>query len=245
MLKILYPVLQVVAVCITIVSIVIATIQIIISLRINAKWDSSVSSKVPLPRLFFLHSSFWSLTKLKKLVMSHLYYLEDKFDAGTYDHVYLQFYVDLMEAAVSPKELKIMTVNLVRLIKDNIDYDFSIIAVPKNGCPLLAYEVAKYMKKKLLIVKDYGPRHSYQFDGRFVKGETAIIIDDVSSDGSFLKNPIAVLKKNKIASRDCLVLIHRKEGNAKRKLKSAQHTLHYILELSDGDIANMLGVSLI
>lgn len=245
MSTIITVVLEIVATMVTIASIIFSYVQIKLSLQITKKWDIAVSKKLPLPTLFFLRSSFWMKTSLKKIIMSHLYYARERFDAGTYDHVFIQFYVDLMEAAVISKELKIMALNLIRIIRENVNYEFTTITVPKNGCPLLGYEVARKMNKKLLMIKDYGPRREYKFDGKFTEKDVAIIIDDVSSDGLFLVKPIDILHENKICSKDCFVIVHRKEGDAKHKLGDKGHKLYSIFELSDEDIANLIGVNIL
>ena len=176
--------------------------------------------------------------------MSHISYSDEKFDAGTYEQegVIVQYYLDLMEAAVNPSELKVLAKNLACYVKEMVNYDYDIIAVPKNGNPLLGAAVARLLKKRLILVKEQAPKRSYSFDGTFIKGQHAVLIDDVSSEGTFLTRPILMMRSNGLEVTDCLVLVHRKEGTANQRLKDVKVNLHAICEFSDQELAQLFGI---
>lgn len=221
---------------------VITCINQIKSRQINKKWDIAVREPTIYPgKFFFASRRYWYATRFKKIIMNHLHYSADRYDAGTFENINIHFYLDLMEAAVNQAELKIMARNMAYFIRETIKYDYHIIAVPKNGNPLLAFETSKILKKRLLMVKYHATRRAYKFDGEFNPEEKVILIDDVSSDGPFLCKPVSILKENKIEIKDCLVLVHRREGSADDRLRQIGINLHRMCELEDGDIARLLG----
>jgi orotate phosphoribosyltransferase len=179
---------------------------------------------------------------LQRIIHSHLYHATQRVDVGTHEEVKLQFYVDLMEAAVLAKELRIMSAALSIFLRDVIQYPYEIIAVPKNGNPLLGFAVARHLKKKLLIIKDSSPRRTYKLDGTFNVGDTAVLIDDVSSDGEFLARPLGILRHYRITVHDCGTIVHRTEGPAAVRLRELDCNFHAMLSLSDHDIEGLLGL---
>ena len=221
---------------------IIAAIDQIRSRKLNKKWDTAVDEPGLSPHRFFWGSkSNRYLTRLRRVIMNHLYYSKDRYNAGTFESVNIQFYVDLMEAVLIQNELKILAKNMADFIRKTIRYDYKIITTPKLGNPILASKVAQILNKPLLLAKPRGTRKSYIFDGKFSKGDLAILIDDVSSDGRFLADPIEIIRANGIQLKDCIVIVHRKEGSAIERLRNMAVNLHRICELDDGDIAGLLG----
>ena len=180
--------------------------------------------------------------RLMKVITSHLHYSGKRIDAGTFEPVRLRFYVDLMEAAADRSELAVISEAMALFVKSAVAYEFQIVAVPKDGNPLIGAAVARALKKDLLLVKRFGTRHNRKFDGRFRPGAQAILIDDVSSDGLFPGEPAQIMTDNDIKLNDCFTLIHRKEGSAFKHLRDQGFDLHALFHLSDDDIARLLGI---
>lgn len=193
------------------------------------------TSKVPFSRRQRLGQS------LQAIICKHVYHAGQRVDYGTHQ-VKLAFYVDLMESAVIPEELNVMSAALACFLRDAIQYPYDIIAVPKNGNPLLGCAVARKLKKKLLIVKDHSPHRTYKLDGTFDKTDTAVLVDDVSSDGEFLAKSLGILRHYHIRVDDCATIVHRVEGPAAPRLRESDCNFHAMLSLSDQQIERILGI---
>ena len=78
--------------------------------------------------------------------------------------------------------------------------------------------------------KAYGTKA--EIEGEFHPGETAVVIDDVTTTGGSKFEAIEKLTSAGLVVRDVVVLIDRQSG-AKEALAEAGFTLHAVLTISD------------
>jgi NTE family protein len=126
---------------------------------------------------------------------NHLYRADVAMDMGTFTPIIGKFYVDLMEAALEPLILEVLAKCMEAFIATCNPGQYNIVAGIKMGNPILAAAVAQRLKKGTVLVKNiFTSRGGYPFDGQLQSGDVAILVDDVSSDGVFLRNAVRSLR---------------------------------------------------
>ncbi len=108
-----------------------------------------------------------------------------------------------------------------------------IAAIPYAAMPI-GTATALYLQRPMLYprkeVKTYGTGRS--IEGRFVEGETAVVLDDVITSGASKLDAIQMLETAGLKVRDIVVLIDREEGG-RVPLESRGYHVHAVLTLSD------------
>lgn len=122
-------------------------------------------------------------------------------------------------------------INLAQSLRRARVHSFSIVAgVPVGGLILAsAYslETSTPMIYARIRPEGTGKRG---IEGRFTKGDTALIIDDLITRGSSTIETAALLEENGLKVKDVLVLIDREHGAAER-LRQHGYNLMSILKL--------------
>ena len=122
-------------------------------------------------------------------------------------------------------------INLAQSLRRARVHSFNVVAgVPVGGLILsTAYslETATPMIYARIRPEGTGKRG---IEGRFTKGDTALIIDDLITRGSSTLETAALLEENGLKVKDVLVLIDREHGAAER-LRQHGYNLMSILKL--------------
>jgi uridine monophosphate synthetase len=108
-----------------------------------------------------------------------------------------------------------------------------IAALPYAGLPIgtaVALETGMPLVYPRKEVKAYGMRRT--IEGRFVKGETVVVLDDLISDGGSKLEALEPLTEAGLEVRDVVVLVDR-EGGGREALAAAGLTLHSVATLSE------------
>lgn len=139
-------------------------------------------------------------------------------DDGTLkDRVLVRYYIDLMEAVMDHAKLDALAATLAHAILESESCD-RIVGI-KKGNVILAYEVARLLKKKFSVFKtDMSYKMGPPFDGEIRNKEKIVIVDDVASDSSMLLNTARQINLYHAEVSMVATLIERMEGGARSDL---------------------------
>tara|TARA_Y100000310_G_scaffold344680_1_gene458761 strand:- start:4878 stop:5489 length:612 start_codon:yes stop_codon:yes gene_type:complete len=140
-------------------------------------------------------------------------------------------YIDLRVLISYPEALKMVG----KALGDKVDgLDFDLVA----GIPFAAIAIATAvsLEKNWRMVfprkeqKDYGTKA--KVEGKYSKGETCLVIDDLITDGGSKFEAIAPLEKEGLKVKDVIVLVDREQGGKKTLLDEGYH-LHSVFKVTE------------
>jgi uridine monophosphate synthetase len=140
-------------------------------------------------------------------------------------------YIDLRRVITFPALLKQVGAAFLPVLKE-LKFD-RLAALPYAAIPIATAISLKggypmiYPRKE---VKDYGTKA--EIEGEYHSGETAVIIDDVTTTGGSKFEAIEKLTAAGLLVQDIVVLIDRQSG-AKEALAGAGYSLHAVLTITE------------
>lgn len=138
-------------------------------------------------------------------------------------------YVDLRLLVTFPRLLAEVATHYARLLRP-LRYD-RIAAIPYAGLPIgtaVAMETGKPLIYPRREVKDYGTKKAVE--GAFNPGETAVLLDDLITQGGSKLEALEPLLAQGLAVHDVVVLIDREQGGAE-DLAAHGYRLHAVMTL--------------
>lgn len=200
---------------------------------------SDIGSDTPVASTKLTKGHGGSLTPLETLCFLHLYVREGG-HVGRTRRFDVDYFVDLMSAALVPDHLQIMLTELVNHIQRVADLSqISVLAGPKRGNALLIASTAHRLSLTPILIKER-PLFGKTLEGVDGEPNSAAIIDDVSSDGELLANCAEVMRENGYEVRDAYVLIDRTEGDSIDRLADLGISLHALISLDDHKLRNIV-----
>lgn len=187
-----------------------------------------------------------NLSELLKSILSNNLYVSDKgySRTGIMSNVGSSIFLDIFSASTNVKNREILAKLLCKKIQQiERDYKvhFDIISVPKMGNTLLGDAVARILNRPLVVVRNTKAiRFGYPFEGYPQTGQTTILVDDISCDGSFLKTCVDKLRHYGLKVFHCACLYNRSDGDAKKELEAKNVSLHYYHEFDDDNLKNYI-----
>jgi uridine monophosphate synthetase len=140
-------------------------------------------------------------------------------------------YIDLRVIISYPPLLKKISSALGTSI-GSLSFDL-ICGVPLTALPIatalsLDYDIPMVMRRK--EAKDYGTKKL--LEGKFEKGQTCLIIEDVITSGASILETADSLKREGLEIEDAIVILNREQGG-KEKLKEHGIELHSLISVFD------------
>jgi uridine monophosphate synthetase len=140
-------------------------------------------------------------------------------------------YIDLRLLASHPALLRDVAREMAAFARTLV-FD-RIAAIPLAGLPIgtaLALELDRPMIYPRPQVKAHGRRRA--IEGAFSPGETALVVDDLITQGTSKIEAIEPLKEAGLVVQDVLVLIDREQGGVEDLAQQGYH-LHALLKFTD------------
>ena len=140
-------------------------------------------------------------------------------------------YIDLRLAISYPPLMKKLSAALDKFVAP-LSFDI-LCPVPYAALPFataLSLEGNHPMIMSRKEVKDYGTKKL--IEGKFEKGQTCLIIEDVVTAGNSIMETVASLRKQDLEINDAVVLLDREQGG-KEKLKENSIELHALISIFD------------
>ena len=139
-------------------------------------------------------------------------------------------YIDL-RLLVSDAAVMRLAAQAYAKVTSTLSFD-RIAAIPFGGLPIgqaVALELGRPLIYPRKDVKTYGTGN--KIEGRYLAGETAIVLDDLITNGSSKFEALEPLKEAGLQVKDVVVLIDREQGGA-AELEKAGYQLHSVLTIS-------------
>lgn len=141
------------------------------------------------------------------------------------------FYFDLRLLASEPDLLARAAKEVAKLLKQ-LEFD-RVAAIPYAGIPIgtaVSLRTGKPMIYPRKEVKAYGTGKA--IEGRYHRGETVVLLDDVISNGASKLEAIAPLEEAELLVHDVVVLVDR-QGTGRRDLEDHGYQLHAVLTVTE------------
>ena len=138
-------------------------------------------------------------------------------------------YIDLRLLVSDPSLMSVVARAMAGILQ-TLRYD-RIAAIPYGGLPIgqaVSLETGKPLIYPRREAKDYGTKKL--IEGRFEKGETVAVLDDLVTTGGSKLEALAPLTDAGLAVRDVVVVVDREQGGA-RELVERGLRLHAVLTL--------------
>jgi orotate phosphoribosyltransferase len=201
---------------------------------------SDIESDTPVSSTQLVQSHGGSLTAMETVCFLHLYEREGG-HVGRTRTFKMDYFVDLMSAALVKDHLEVMGGELIGHIRRSADLNgIGVLAGPKRGNALLIATVAYELGLTPLFIKER-PLFGKWLEGVDGDPGRAIVVDDISSDGELLANCVQTLREGGYDVQDAYVLIDRTEGDSVDQLSELGVSLHSLLDLDDHKIRGLVG----
>lgn len=155
---------------------------------------------------------------------------------GALDQFNISVFLDLFSACTHPKYRN----QIARLITNHIHAVHfherpTHIAVPKEGNVLLAAEVARRMRLRVVVVRAMVPaiRFGDPVEGLIAAGCCVLLVDDIASDGELLVRTVAALRAHGARVANCFCAVERLDGNSRESLAQHSVTLHAPIQIDE------------
>jgi orotate phosphoribosyltransferase len=138
-------------------------------------------------------------------------------------------YIDLRVLVSYPNVMKTVAETYSGLLKD-LEFD-RMAAVPYSALPIVA-SVSMVNERPWIYTrkeaKDYGTKKL--IEGEYKAGETIVVVDDMTTDGTSKLEVIAPFEKEGLKIKDIVVLLDREQG-ATKNLADKGCKLHSVITL--------------
>lgn len=161
---------------------------------------------------------------------------------GALDKFEISLFLDLFSACTYPRFRKQIARLIVAQIRNlSFHEDPTHIAVPKEGNVLLAAEVARQMKLRLLVVRTLVPaiRFGDPVEGMISAAACVLIADDIASDGELLVRTVARLRAHGARVSNCVCAVERMDGNSRDRLGKHDVNLHAPIQLDEQTLRDL------
>ncbi|MBV7309876.1 hypothetical protein KVY11_14510 [Acinetobacter sp. CWB-G5] len=164
------------------------------------------------------------------------------FRVGKRQTVLLPQFIDLMSASTDPNKSELMAKMLSSYLSQHPSLTFDFIITPKNGTPILGYELAKLLKVPCVFHVDSQEKFTCDNDNEFYiyskfdvasrevlsQKKKALIVDDSTTGGRKVTNLVEDLRTINCEVNDCLVIFEPIAKEVQKTLNQIGITLHSI-----------------
>ncbi len=140
-------------------------------------------------------------------------------------------YIDLRLLVSYPKVLKLISQAMIE-IAEKLTFDV-IAGIPYTALPIataISLEKEWPMVYARTEVKDYGTKK--KIEGVYKEGDTALIIDDLITNGDSKFETIIPFEASGLTIKDFVILVDREQGGG-RKLEEKGYKLHSVVGINE------------
>ncbi len=178
---------------------------------------------------------------VRDIASNHIFVESEKKSVGYVEKQKISVYLDLHSAACDPHKRESLARALAELIQQTVDpreLMNSSLASPREGNLLVGSLVAQRLGLNFLMIRTgRAPRFGYPIEGMFSPGSTAILIDDLCMEATFLSRCVRLLRRYGLNISHCICLFERLDGNAREGLAEVGVELHSKYEIDDDELA--------
>lgn len=202
--------------------------------------DFSSKKSIPLTETVSNLISFYTYKSPKKFIVGKR---EPIFRVGKRQTVLLTQFIDLMSASTDPNKSVLMAQMLSSYLHQHPSITFDFIITPKNGTPILGYELAKLLQVPCVFHVNSQEKftcndnqHDFFIYSKFDVSSRAIlskyskglIVDDSTTGGRKVKDLVVDLRSARCEVSDCLVIFEPTAKEVRETLNQIGITLHSI-----------------
>lgn len=145
-------------------------------------------------------------------------------------------YIDLRVLVSHPAMLKAVAEKMER-VANNLAYDV-IAGIPYTALPIATVVSVDLLKPMIFTRKE---RKGYGTDklieGKYEKGQTCLIIEDMITTGGSILDTIAIFENEGLKVKDAILLVDREQGG-KKQVEEKGYALHALYGLKS--VVNVL-----
>ena len=150
-----------------------------------------------------------------------------RFDSGLLSPVY----VDNRILISYPKERKIVTAELLKLIKDKVNKFDMVAGVATAGIPHAAW-IADKLNKPMIFVRSKPKDHGkgQQVEGKLSRGQKVLVIEDLISTAGSSKRVIEAIRSQGGVVSDEVAIYSHNLKEADKNMNQVKVKLHYLTD---------------
>jgi orotate phosphoribosyltransferase len=173
---------------------------------------------------------------LRRVAADHIFIQSEKTGVGYIEDNPIAVYLDMHSAACDPAKRMVLAQSLADFIEETLGtgLDHTSIASPREGNIIVGASVAELLGLNFLMIRTgRAPRFGYPIEGVFLPGTSAVLVDDLCMEGSFLTRCIKYLRTYGLNVSHCVCLFERLDGDARAGLTHVQVELHSRYQIDD------------
>lgn len=177
------------------------------------------------------------------LAAGHVFVESTKKRVGYIDRQDIGVYLDLHSAACDPNKRASLGTALgdfIRQVAAKPGLANVSLASPREGNLLVGSAAAQHLGLNFLMVRTgSAPRFGYPIEGVFLPGTTAILVDDLCMEATFLARCVKLLRRYGLNISQCICLFERLDGNAREGLADVAVEMHSMYQIDDDELARL------
>lgn len=177
---------------------------------------------------------------VREIASSHIFIESEKKGVGYLEKQDICVYLDLHSAACDPRKRETLARALAEFVQQTLGPSVlsgASLVSPREGNLLVGALAAQRLGRNFLMIRTgRAPRFGYPIEGVFAQGSTAILVDDLCMEASFLSRCVRLLRRYGLNVSHCFCLFERLDGNAREGLAEVAVQLHSKYQIDDDEL---------
>ncbi|MGP3964957.1 hypothetical protein ACTWPT_54295 [Nonomuraea sp. 3N208] len=180
---------------------------------------------------------------VRAIAADHIFIESEKKGVGYIDKLQICVYLDMHSAACDPRKrdtLGMALADFVRQVLGPQAIRGALLVSPREGNLLVGSTAAQHLGMNFLMIRTgRAPRFGYPIEGTFSPGSTAILVDDLCMEASFLARCVKLLRRYGLNVAHCICLFERLDGDAREGLAAVSVELHSRYQIDDDELTRL------
>jgi orotate phosphoribosyltransferase len=178
---------------------------------------------------------------VRAIAAHHIFIESEKRGVGYIEKQDIGVYLDLHSASCDPAKREVLARSLAEFVQQMLGpqrLQGTSLASPREGNLIVGASTAQRLGLNFLVIRTgRAPRFGYPIEGGFSPGSSAILIDDLCMEASFLTRCVKLLRRYGVNVSHCICLFERLDGNAREGLAEVSVELHSKYQIDDDELA--------